>query len=55
MKHKQHNHQLPADTLVKVIAYHKFSDEQFEQVMTFSKWLNFRKSKNYFYKCLHLE
>ena len=51
---KQHNYQLPADTLVKVIAYHKFSDQHFEQTMTFGKWLEFPKSKNYYYKCLQL-
>ena len=53
-KPKQHNYFLDANTLVKVIAYHKYSDETFEQTMTFGKWLEFNKSKNYFYKCLQL-
>jgi len=52
---KQYNYFLDAQTLVKVIAYHKYSDQQFEQIMTFAKWLTFKKSKNYFYKCLQLE
>ena len=46
---------LPADVKVKVIAYHKFSDKEFTQIMTFGQWLNFKKSKNYFYKCLQIE
>ena len=54
MKNKN-DYLLDANTLVKVIAFHKYSDEQFEQIMTFAKWLEFKKSKNYFYKCLQLE
>lgn len=44
-KPKQHNYFLDANTLVKVIAYHKHSDEQFEQTMTFSNGLNLRSQK----------
>ena len=54
-KQQQHNYFLDANTIVKVIAYHRFSDELFEQKMTFGKWLEFKKSKNYFYKCLQIE
>jgi hypothetical protein len=54
-KQQQHNYFLDANTIVKVIAYHRFSDESFEQKMTFGKWLEFKKSKNYFYKCLQIE
>jgi hypothetical protein len=53
-KQQQHNYYLDANTIVKVIAYHKFSDEEFEQKMTFGKWIEFKKSKNYFYKCLQV-
>jgi hypothetical protein len=49
------NYFLDANTIVKVIAYHRFSDESFEQKMSFGKWLEFKKSKNYFYKCLQIE
>ncbi len=49
------NFYLPAETKVKVIAYHKFSDKQFTQIMTFAEWLKFERSKNYDYKCLQID
>lgn len=51
---KQNNYYLPADTKVKVIAYHKYSDEYFTQIMTFGKWLEFKRNKDYDYKCLQI-
>ena len=54
MQKLKHTHFLSADIQVKVIAFHKNNIDEFTQIMTFGEWLNLKKNKNYFYKCLQL-
>ena len=42
---KNKNDYLLCKHFSKSNSFHKYSDEQFEQIMTFAKWLEFKKSK----------
>lgn len=47
-------HQLSADTKLKVIAINKITFEEHETIMTYSEWINLNKSTKFYYKSVGL-
>ena len=45
---------LSKDTLVKVVAWHKVTDQKIEKTMTFAEWLKLEKKPQWIYKCLQI-
>lgn len=45
---------LPDETIVKVIVWHKVTDQKIEKTMTFAEWLKLEKKPQWIYKCLQI-
>ena len=45
-------HQLAADTKLKVIAINKITFKETEMVMTYIEWINLNKSSKFYYKAI---
>jgi|LakMenEpi03Aug12_release.lakeMendotaPanAssembly.Ray.scaffolds.fasta_scaffold3440058_1 hypothetical protein len=45
---------LSKETLVKVIAWHKVTDQKIEKTMSFGEWLKLNKKPEWTYKCLQI-
>jgi hypothetical protein len=54
MKKSQTKFELPKETPVLVIAWHKTTNRKVENVMTFGEWLQLKKDSKWVYKCLQL-
>lgn len=54
MKSSTVNNQLSADVILKVIAIHKATQQEFERQMTYSQWMTFKRDRKYNYKAIQI-
>lgn len=54
MKSSNVNNQLSADVILKVVAIHKATQQEFKRQMTYSEWLTLEKNSKYNYLAYQL-